>query len=237
MPEEATPDVEVVDGSRIDRTLSQLSDQDNDHMRFYSIRGVSQAESRAGEPLHQIKESSQQFTESTDMGKGRRSPMSQRGDERMQTVIEFADSSFGNGEAVGRLAPCGLDAGKDQMAQANSNEYQVSKSNEASPKSDLVQGQRRRYQRNDEATEHEASRLARCGSDYKRVEDVAVASEAQRAYVVEDTDSDVDDLIIWDVDYGDEESYSGMQFRTAVHLSGIHMMIINDHKNVFYPIL
>lgn len=54
---------------------------------------------------------------------------------------------------------------------------------------------------------------------------------------MEDTDSDEDDLIIWDVAYGDEESYSGMQFRTAVHLSGIHMMIINDHKNVFYPIL
>jgi hypothetical protein len=40
-----------------------------------------------------------------------------------------------------------------------------------------------------------------------------------------------------EVDYGDLESLSGVQFKTSVSMSGINMMIINDRKNVFYPIL
>ena len=115
MPKEATLDIEVVDDGHVDRTPSQLSDHDNDHGRFYSIRGVSQAESRAGQQLHHITELSQQFNESTDMSKGRQSPMSQRSGERMQTIIEFEDSSFRNEEAVDRLIPGGIDAVKDQM--------------------------------------------------------------------------------------------------------------------------
>jgi len=48
---------------------------------------------------------------------------------------------------------------------------------------------------------------------------------------------DSEGLINWEVDYGDQDSYSGVQFRTSVTLSGMHMMIINDQDNIFYPIL
>jgi len=59
----------------------------------------------------------------------------------------------------------------------------------------------------------------------------------QRPLSLDDRGSEEDELIVWRLDYGDQESYSGVESRTSVNLSGIHMMIINDRKNVFYPIL
>lgn len=56
----------------------------------------------------------------------------------------------------------------------------------------------------------------------------------------EDDDNKSDDsegLINWQIDYGDQDSYSGVQFKTSMILSGIHIMIINDQDNIFYPIL
>lgn len=53
----------------------------------------------------------------------------------------------------------------------------------------------------------------------------------------DDQSEDSEGLINWEIDYGDQDSYSGVQFRTSVTLSGIHMMIINDQDNIFYPIL
>lgn len=44
----------------------------------------------------------------------------------------------------------------------------------------------------------------------------------------EQRSEDSEGLINWEIDYGDQDSYSGVQFRTSVTLSGIHMMIIND---------
>lgn len=48
---------------------------------------------------------------------------------------------------------------------------------------------------------------------------------------------DSEGIINWDIDYGDQDSYSDVQFKTSMVLSGIHMMIINDQDNIFYPIL
>ena len=39
------------------------------------------------------------------------------------------------------------------------------------------------------------------------------------------------------VDYGDPENIASIKHKTIVNFQGIHMMIINDRKNVFYPIL
>ena len=39
---------------------------------------------------------------------------------------------------------------------------------------------------------------------------------------------DSEGLINWSIDYGDQDSYSGVQFKTSMILSGIHIMIIND---------
>jgi len=47
----------------------------------------------------------------------------------------------------------------------------------------------------------------------------------------------VEESLLWEVDYGDQESFGGVPFKTTANLAGVHMMVINDHKNVFYPIM
>jgi hypothetical protein len=39
---------------------------------------------------------------------------------------------------------------------------------------------------------------------------VAATDGAQEPYLAEETDSEEEDLIIWEVDYGHEDSYSGV---------------------------
>jgi hypothetical protein len=39
------------------------------------------------------------------------------------------------------------------------------------------------------------------------------------------------------VDYGDSENYGDVEARTSLDLSSIHILIINDGTQVFYPIL
>ena len=51
-----------------------------------------------------------------------------------------------------------------------------------------------------------------------------------------DTDEEPD-IITWEVDYGDQESYSGVPFTAKVRVEGIHMLLINDQEQTFYPIL
>jgi hypothetical protein len=46
-----------------------------------------------------------------------------------------------------------------------------------------------------------------------------------------------EELLIWEVDYGDPERPGSIPYKTTANLEGVRMMIINDHKQVYYPIL
>ena len=52
----------------------------------------------------------------------------------------------------------------------------------------------------------------------------------------EESDSD-EEFILWEIDYSGNDSPSGLEYKTKVQVAGLHMMIINDHESVFYPIL
>ena len=74
----------------------------------------------------------------------------------------------------------------------------------------------------------------------------AVSHQTQRPPVAKTTvvakkdESETDeeaDIILWEVDYGDQESYSGVPFTAKVRVEGIHVLLINDHEQTFSPIL
>ena len=46
-----------------------------------------------------------------------------------------------------------------------------------------------------------------------------------------------EDLISWEVDYGDADDYQSQEFKTVVNLSGLNLMLINDSDGIFYPVL
>ena len=46
-----------------------------------------------------------------------------------------------------------------------------------------------------------------------------------------------EEIIDWEVDYGDSENFSSIKFSSQINIKGILLMIINDREGIFYPIL
>lgn len=45
-----------------------------------------------------------------------------------------------------------------------------------------------------------------------------------------DSSSSDDEILLWEVDYGDVENFKHIKFETAYNFQSMHMMIINDHN-------